>query len=225
MFLRKRVTSDELLDEHDAPFQEMRRSLIDLQRINRWAGGRYAFRRLFRQLTRHVPHGRFRVLDLGSGTSDLFWSIDDQPFTGIAIDFKIDHLLAGREFGYRKALAVVADAKALPLKSRSVDVVTSSHFFHHFSPAENFEILLEAERVSRIGLFFTDTRRHLIPFLFIRLVAALRLVGEITRFDGPASVRQGYTLQEIRTFARCSGRRTIVRRILPFRWALLTWND
>ena len=38
MFEPKRVETEELLDEHDAPRHDVDRSLRDLRRINRWLG-------------------------------------------------------------------------------------------------------------------------------------------------------------------------------------------
>ena len=49
------------------------------------------------------------------------------------------------------------------------------------------------------------------------MIGALRLVGRITRYDAPASVRQGYTLAEVRAIAP----RATVIRMWPFRFALL----
>ena len=60
------------------------------------------------------------------------------------------------------------------------------------------------------------------PLLFIRLLGALRLVGEITRFDGPASVLRAYTLDEARALtANIKARSGRVVRAFPFRFGIL----
>ena len=48
LFVPRRVDQDEHLDEHDAPRDEMERSLRDLRRINRYLGGGQIYRRLLR---------------------------------------------------------------------------------------------------------------------------------------------------------------------------------
>jgi hypothetical protein len=63
----------------------------------------------------------------------------------------------------------------------------------------------------------TDTRRHYVPLLLVQLLGALRLVGRITRYDAPASVRQGYTIDEVRAIAP----RAKVIRMWPYRFAIL----
>jgi ubiquinone/menaquinone biosynthesis C-methylase UbiE len=211
-----RVEVEELLDEHDAPRADMERSLRDLRLINRYCGGTRIYRALVR---RFAPAA---ILDIGTGTSDLLEAVPDVRLR-IGLDFKIDHLLYERKGS--RVLRVVGDAHQLPFRDGAVDLVTSAHFFHHFSPDENTQMLAEALRVVRKGVAVNDTRRHYAPLLFVLLLGALRLVGRITRFDAPASVRQGYTLREAREIAAKVGApRWKVERMMPFRFAILLWR-
>jgi hypothetical protein len=214
----KRVDTPELLDEHDAPREEMERSLRDLRRLNRWAGGTWTYLRLVR---RFAPDARI-VADLGAGTADL---LDALPanVTTIAVDLNIKHLAYKR--GRSRALRVVADAMRLPFRDASVDIVTSSHFFHHFEPEENATILRGALRVARIGAMASDTRRHILPYLFTWLLGKLHLVGRITAYDAPASVARGYTVDEAKAVGEKTGAgRVDVVRMMPFRFGLLLWK-
>lgn len=220
MFTPPRINEPELLDEHDAPRGEMERSLRDLRRINRWLGGIRIYRRVVRELL--GDRDRATVLELGAGTADLLDSLPPS-FTTIALDFKIDHLLYLRESS--RAKRVVGDAARLPFRDASVDVITSAHFFHHFSPEENVNILTGAMRVVRAGIAINDTRRNYAPLLFMRLVGALRLVGRITAYDGPASVARGYTTNEALAIAeQVPASRRHVMKLVPFRFGLLLWK-
>lgn len=215
-----RVDHDELLDEHDAPRADMERSLRDLRRFNRWLGGISIYRRLLRRFAGDLRP--LRVVDVGAGTADLVGSLPGDVLR-VALDFKIDHLLYLRRGS--RVRRVVGDAKRLPFRDGSVDVVTSAHFFHHFDPDENAGILAEGLRVGRKGVVVNDTRRHYVPLLVTRLLAALRLVGRITRFDAPASVLRGYTIDEARAIAaRAEAGRAEVRRAFPFRFGILLWK-
>ena len=217
MFTPPRIDEEELLDDHDAPRFDVERSLRDLRRFNRYLGGTTTYRRMLR---RFAP--LHSIVDLGAGTADLLDSIDGNVLR-IAVDFKIDHLIYLRERS--RALRVVADAFRLPFRDHAVDVVTSSHFFHHFDAEENATILREALRIARRGVAMTDTRRHYAPLAFVQLLAALRLVGRITRSDAPGSIRRGYTLHEARTIAAEIGAATTsVVKYFPFRFAILLWK-
>lgn len=226
----RRIESHELLDEHDAPRADMERSLRDLRRINRYLAGTAIYRRLLARFA-----GARSVLDIGTGTSDDLEAVPHIPLR-IGLDFKIDHLLYGvvRASGLppkaggtpapHRIHRVVGDAQRLPFRDGAVDVVTSAHFFHHFSPEENVEILRESLRVARDGVAVNDTMRHLVPWLFIKLVAVLHLVGRITRYDGPASVRQAYTFDEARGVAERVKAKYELVRMWPFRLGILLWK-
>lgn len=208
----KRVETEELLDEHDAPREDMERSLRDLRLINKYFGGVRVYRSLVRKF---APRS---IVDVGTGTSDLLESVAHVPLR-IGVDFKIDHLLYLR--GGSRVHRIVGDARQLPFRDGAVDLVTSSHFFHHFSPEENVGILAESLRAAR-NVAVTDTQRHYAPLLFVQLLGLLRLFGRITRLDAPASVRQGYTIKEAReVVSHVRASRAKVIRKWPFRWAIL----
>lgn len=212
----RRVDHPELLDDHDAPAADIERSLRDLRCFNRYLGGRRIYRRLLRRF-----RGVRSVLDVGAGSADLLEGIPSVPLR-IALDFKIDHLLFSRSPGIRR---VVGEAGRLPFRGSSVDVVTSAHFFHHFNVEQNMEILRESLRVAANGVAVNDTRRHYVPLLFTRAIAALRIVGRLTRFDAPASILRGYTPDEVRAIARRVGAKTSrVVRAFPYRFGILLWK-
>lgn len=216
MLTPKRIDEPELLDEHDAPRDRMERSLRDLRRFNSLYGGSSVYRRLLRRVT---PPPK-SILDIATGTAD---SIESVPGFRVGVDFKIDHLLYMRNGS--QVHRVVADALRLPFRDNAFDVVTSAHFFHHLTPDENRRMLRDALRIGRRGVIVNDTRRHYIPYLFVRLLGLLRLVGPITRNDAPASVLRGYTIDEVRAIAKDAGAaRFDVVRAWPFRFGLLLWK-
>ncbi len=219
----RRIDEPELLDEHDAARGDVERSLRDLRRINRFLGGIRTYRKL---LARAAPDraAPLRVVDLGAGTADCLESLADyQKLTPVAFDFNIIHLRYRRDGS--RVHRVVADAMRLPLRDGAVDLITSSHFFHHFSPDQNAGILRDALRAARRCVIVNDTRRHRLPLLFVQLLCVLRLFGRITRFDAPASIRRGYTDAEAREIGGMASAPTVeTTRIWPFRFGLLLWK-
>ena len=214
MFTPPRLDEPELLDEHDAPVADMERSLRDLRKFNRYCGGIAIYLRLLR----HGGNPR-SILDIGTGNSDL---LENATGFRVGLDFKIDHLLYQRDRAIHK---IVGDARQLPFRDNAFDAVTSAHFFHHFSPDENASILRESLRVAKRVVLVNDTRRHYIPLLFTKMLAWFHLVGRITRFDAPASVRRGYTLDEARDVAeRAGAQRAEVLKLWPYRFGIVLWK-
>jgi ubiquinone/menaquinone biosynthesis C-methylase UbiE len=220
----RRIDEPELLDEHDAPRADVERSLRDLRRFNRYLGGIRIYRRVLARLLVERGAGTPLVLDVGAGSTDTVDAVAARDgIRTVALDFKMDHLLYDRKRS--SARRVVGDARALPFRDNSADVVTSAHFFHHFSPDENTVILSESLRVARIGVGVNDTRRHYAPLVFTQLLAWLRLVGRITRSDAPGSIRRGYTIEEARNVAaRVPAARSAIITLFPFRFGILLWK-
>ncbi len=195
----------------------MQRSLRDLRRFNAFYGGAGVYHRLLRRMALHEP---LSILDVATGTADV---LESRSGFRVGVDFKIDHLLYMREG--TQVQRVVANALRLPFRSSAFEIVTSAHFFHHLTPEQNAEMLREALRVARRGVIVNDTRRHYVPYLFVRLLAALGLVGRITRNDAPASILRGYTIEEVRAIAaKVHGARAEVVRAWPYRFGLLLWK-
>lgn len=216
-----RVRTGEHLDETDEVSEPVLQSLRDLRAINSWLGGHLAFRDLLHRLGAGPGSD---VADLGTGTSDLLAALPHAR-RRIGLDFKLQHLAYGRRFASKGVQRVAADAFRIPLRDGAVDVVASSHFFHHFDESQNLAILRESLRVARLGVVVSDTRRHWIPLAFVRAVGATGLWSEITRHDAPASVRQGYTIGEVRALAaRAGARRWEVVPQIAFRFGLLLWK-
>lgn len=214
MLTPPRVDEPELLDENDAPRADMERSLRDLRRINRWLGGIGVYRRLLKRFG-----GARSIIDVGTGTSDLLEKVGG---IRVGVDINLNHLLYRRTPGIHK---IVADARRLPFRDGVVDVVTAAHFIHHFAPDDAASLLREWLRVAKRGVIVNDTLRHYVPLAMVVLLAKLRLVGRITRFDAPASVRRGYTVEEARAFADAAGAaRAEVVRAWPFRFGILLWK-
>ena len=219
MFVPKRVDSPELLDEENAPREDMERSLRDLRRFNRFYGGAGVYRRLLRRMAQHDP---LSVLDVATGTGDLLEQLPNTALR-VGVDFKIDHLLYLREGSAVRR--VVANALDLPFVDNAFEIVTSTHFFHHLSPGQNEAMLREALRVARRGVIVNDTRRHYVPFLVTKLIGLLRFVGRITRNDAPASVLRGYTPDEVRSIAaKLPAKNFEVVPAWPYRFGLLLWK-
>ncbi|HEY3205140.1 MAG TPA: methyltransferase domain-containing protein, partial [Thermoanaerobaculia bacterium] len=169
-----RRPSRERLDDPDLPWEEMRRSLEDIRLVNRHWGGVYALEHHLARRIRALGLGRASVLDVGAGSGDVAGRLRNSlraagcDASVIALDLQWRHLVAGRSLSpHALPPSVAADAFRMPLADRALDFVVSTLFFHHFSPAENRELLREFCRVARHGFAVLDLRRHLLPALFV----------------------------------------------------------
>ena len=225
----RRITCSELLDEDRGTRREIRDSLDDLWRINRWLGGISTSLRLLEDFFARAGAHPVRVLDVGAGDSRLAGQLQRElRKRGFEAEFTVlERRLSHLGNGHMSAAApqpVVADALALPFADGSFNVVMCNLFFHHFSDEPARQLLCGIAAISSEAVIINDPERHRLPYLFMRY-APWFAHSPITRHDGPASVRQAYTRSELAAMVAAAGFTDFeVRRFVPFRLGLTLWK-
>ncbi len=201
--LSSRKIVPELLDS--ASQDEIAANLGDLQRINRYFGGRQTLRSVLRPL--HRPG--LTILDVGAASADHAAGLRDTQV--VSLDRSESHLRCGQ--GTR----VAADAFALPFAPRSFDLVMANLFLHHFENDAILSLLQSFAAVSRLGVVVNDLERSRLAWSFLPLTAPLLRWNPITLHDGPVSVAAGFRPAELAALFRSAGLHgAIVRRHRPW---------
>lgn len=215
------------------PYGEAAGALRDLDRVHRWTVGLRALRRtLVPRLVEGADKPRaVWLLDIGTGSGSGPAAVArgarrrGVAVRTVGVDRRLAHLVAGREDGFDQ-LRVVASADALPFRDGAVDWSACHLFIHHFDGGQARRIVAEMRRCARLGVALVDLRRNRVAAWLIRLLFPLLRIGEIARTDGLLSVRQSWTLREIRTLARhAAWPVTELRRRFPFRWSMVIEAD
>lgn len=220
MLIPARRRGAEILDDPNVDPSIRERSLIDVTRSNRLLGGlRAAVLEIRAALADAGP--RATLLDVGTGLADIPHRATSELARGgvaletIAVDEASTLLVAARS---RVLFAVCADARALPFRDRSIDVVTCSQVLHHFEFAGAEQVLKELNRVARHAVVVSDLRRSWIAMIGFWLVSFPLGFHRVTRHDGTLSVLRGFTSRELaQLVTHATGAIPRVRRRLGFR--------
>ncbi len=217
----RRAPSDEILDGDVEPEAAVE-SLADVERIHRVLGGRWLLRRHLVPILLDVPAPRPVLLDLGAGNGHVGRALGRELARRgrglVTLDLDRQLLHAGLS---ARGRSVAADALHLPLSDRSVDVVSSTLFLHHLDAPSVAQLLRESARVARVAVSALDLTRHRVPLVVNALLGLLLHRSPITRLDGSASVRQAWTVPELRAIAERALPGARVLRAGPFVQGLL----
>lgn len=197
----------ELLDLDEAPFDEVKESLNDVRRVNRYLSG-------YRVLLHHVKSfwaGRdsdrpFTILDVATGSADQPVEIIKLArrmgipvrITAIDINRKMLRFAQEETQGYPEIHFAQCDIHSLPFGENSFDLVVNSLSLHHFRRANAVTILRSIFDIGRLGFIVNDLHRSRVAYASIYLLTRLLTKNRLTRYDAPVSVMNAFTPGEMR---------------------------
>lgn len=230
----QRATTRELMDDPERPEGELRVTLQDLERINRYLGA-HAFVRRYLDRALPVWRGRARsdartlmILDVATGGADIPAAVVEWgrrrhvPVRIVGIDrHPATVQIASTASAACPAIAVMqADACALPFREASFDVCLCHLGLHHLTRDQGVALLRRLHGLARVGFLVIDLLRSAGGYGGVWLVTRFAR-SPITRHDGPLSVRRALSWTEYRDLARDTGIPGIrVSRVPGFRVAL-----
>jgi len=226
-----RQAAGELMDDPGRSDRELRETLRDLGRINRWFGAR-AFVRAY--LERVLPVWRdrasqpFTLLDVATGGADIpvdivAWAARrGVPVRIVAVDRHATTARLAREMTRpHQAIRIIrADAGALPFRDRSFDVCLCTLALHHLDPGEAPALIRSLHRLARLGFLVVDLVRGWDAYAGVWLLTRASR-SPLIRHDGPLSVRRAPSWDEYRRLVEAAAVPGLRLRRLPmFRAAL-----
>jgi methyltransferase family protein len=220
----KRVPCQELLDTDAGTSDEIAASLNDLKSINRWFGGIGTTESMVKRVAQGSGSRRLSLLEVASGFGDLPKTIRQHSQR---YGLELDVTLSDRSASHldHSFPAVAADVLSLPFPDNSFDIVHSALFMHHLGPEQVVSCVQESLRVSRRAVLVNDVIRHALHLILV--YSGLPLFrSRLTHHDAPASVRQAYTIDEMRNMlARIPGARIEIGRHYLFRMGVIVWKS
>ncbi|MGO9127166.1 MAG: methyltransferase domain-containing protein [Terriglobales bacterium] len=221
----KRTVVPELLDSDAGTPFEIAASLSDLDRINRWFGGVAATQFLVGRVARELEAKSLSWLEVAAGTGTMPAAVAAAlAKAGVRIEVTLlDRAASHLKNGNRRA--IVGDALALPFSDSSFDLVGCSLFVHHLTPEAVVRFVNESLRVCRAAVVINDLVRH--PAHLGLVYAGMPLYrSRLTRHDAPASVRQAYTVNEVKDMLRKSqAARVEITQHFLFRMGVVAWKS
>lgn len=230
-FVPPRNLRDELLDLDEAPFEEVRDSLNDVRRVNRYLSGyRVLLQHIRPFLERHPEGATLDVLDAATGSADQPIELVrlarrmKRRVRVVALDVNIKMIRYARERAarYPEIRFVQGDARAMPFADGAFDVVINNLSLHHFSEEDAVLLLREFSRLARRGVIVNDLHRSRIAWASIYVLTRLLTQNRLTRYDAPVSVMNAFTPEELCLLAQEAGWKDFrVHRHFPYRIALV----
>lgn len=195
-----------------------RRALAGLRRINAWSGTAGYLSRAITPIASERGLARPRILDVACGGGDLAIQLV-RRLHGSGIDAVVhgcDISSTAVEHATANAAAQQAsgceffqhDVLRQPLTS-DYDIITTTLFLHHLQEADAVALLRGLAACTRHALLVDDLIRSRRGYWLAKLGCHVLSRSPIVHYDGPASVRGAYTLQEVSELAADAGLQSV----------------
>jgi len=225
MFL-KRSYKPEIMDDFSIQDERIEKALKELIIINKFLGGssgtKAGLKKVLKQIS--IKPG-LKILDIGSGTSDVLLSSFKNK-NNVKI-FSLDK--NKRTCNYVKEnigqLEIICgDAFQLPFKGKKFDILHTSLFLHHFKEEEIRILLINFIRSARYTLIINDLRRSVLALAGIKILTSIFSKSEFVKNDGPLSVRRGFIKSELIEILNSIPISSYeIKRKWAFRWLIIIY--
>jgi ubiquinone/menaquinone biosynthesis C-methylase UbiE len=221
--MRRKVAA-ELLDDDLGTAEEIATSFADLRRINNWFGGTRTTISLLRRVVRAYECHRLSLLEVGAGAGDVP-AAAQRTLLREGIELQVTLLdRISSHLPTNGAASVAGDALHLPFQPDTFDIVSCSLFAHHLEPDRLQLFVREALRVCRRAVLINDLTRSPAHLTLVYLALPL-FRSRLTWHDAPASVRQAYTVDEMRDLlSQLPARKVEITTHYLYRIGVLVWK-
>jgi ubiquinone/menaquinone biosynthesis C-methylase UbiE len=234
----QRIDAPEILDSDSCSPADVKISMRDIGRVNRWFGGVTTTQKMVERVAQATGTNHLSLLEVAAGSGEVPELVERRlERNGIVLDATLldraqTHLPTENSTGEnhrRRSHSVVADAFALPFADDAFDLVSCCLFAHHLSPQQLAQFVREGLRVSRRALLINDLVRR--PLHLALAFAGFPLMrSRIAWLDGLTSVRRAYVPAEIRSMIASAlpheaAARVEISRNLLYRMGVIVWKN
>ena len=230
--LTHRADDPERMDDPHSSEEQLRKTLLQFQRINRFlTPSRSLLRRYVLKSMRTDPERAWTLLDVGAGGGDTArWLIDQCTHSKIRVRVTcVDHdprvIAFAREQcqDYPAVEVIQEDATNLPGWNRQWDFVFSNHVLHHLATDRLPAALEVIDQVCARRFVLSDIHRSMANYVGYSLLASVWLRDSFAYYDGRLSIRKGFTAGELRGLVERAAMtaHTTVRASIPGHLAII----
>jgi len=222
--LLKKYNGPELMDDFSIQDERIDSVLRELRLINYFLGGNAGSKHGVSKLISSLYKRKIYLLDAGSGSSDILedFKRKHKSIQLISLDRNKRVCNFIKKNSNLKPMVVCADVFSLPFKDKSLDIIHTSLFLHHFDNGGLKSILKKFTDAAKHGLVVNDLRRSLFAFIAIKILTTVFSRSELVKSDAPMSVRKGFVKSELLDLMKLMNfSKFEIGRKWAFRWLII----
>ncbi len=221
-FLRRKYEK-EIMDDFSISDERIDFALKELKVVNKYLGGINTSLSGLRFLINHDTSREIKVLDIGSGTSDIFEDLKKEY--SILKVYSLDMNKRTCEIIQHKkqnCTPILGDVLNVPVKQNQISIVHASLLLHHFNEVEIIKIIQEYLNITGEGIIINDLRRSILAYLGIKLLVFFFSKSLMVKNDAPLSVKRGFIKSDLLDILdKLRIENFVIKRKWAFRWLII----
>lgn len=191
----QRSAQQELLDNENIPFEDIKQNLKELNVINTYLGGHRINLLAIKNILQNKAQAS--IVEIGCGGGDNLAYLQKKlkgKFHFYGIDIKKE-CVDFASTKYQNIDFFCSDFNQYQFKEQA-DIIFSSLFCHHFSDKDLITQLQWMRKNSKLGFIINDLHRNKIAFYAIKILTQLFSKSYLVKNDAPLSVARAFTRKE-----------------------------
>ena len=220
-----RSYQEELMDDLNAPTDELHLNLDEIIQINKITGGPAVSIQGVKRLLESTSKNEIHFVDIGCGGGDMLAYLAKQtPRSGVkfkltGVDFQpkaIDFAKKKYPWLADRVNWIVADYKELLQSGFKADVFHAALFCHHFTDEELVSFFSSLKEASELGFIINDLHRHPLAYYGVKAINTVASKSRFTKHDAPLSVLRAFKKSELQDLLSQAG---VERYSMTWKWA------
>lgn len=218
-----RTSEEEVMDDFYLKGEELRSTLRDLDKVNKWLGGNEITLNGIRKLLSTNSSEPIKILDVGCGNGSILREIAD---FGRKNGLKLELIgIDANEFAVNIARELSVDFPEISFRTLNIfseafenmkaDIILCTLTLHHFKDEDVNYLIRLFLRNSRKGVVINDLERSPVAYHLFQLFCAVFIDNDIARKDGLISIRRGFKRKDLENY----GRKLPALQEIQWKWA------
>lgn len=206
----KRNSESEIMDDFELQGSALRKTLKDLENINKWLGGNKVTRNGLKKLLNNSEKSKkLKIADIGCGNGAILrdlsgWAAQkgyNVEFTGIDANAHAIEIARELSAKYPDVNFLNLNIFSDEFRKMKFDIILCTLTLHHFKNAEILDLVKQFYLQSEKGVIINDLHRSRLAFILFQAFCAVFVNNEIARKDGLTSILKGFKKDDIQNFS------------------------
>lgn len=208
---QKRSERKEIMDDLKMQGDELEKTLLDLDKVNKWLGGNKITLEGVEKLLKSCCYTRpVKIIDVGCGNGTILQEVAEwgrkrgERLELLGIDANKNAMEIARKnlSGFPEVTFKDMDVFSDEFKAQEADIILCTLTLHHFNDEQIKELMSTFTSMAKLGVVINDLRRDKKAYyLFKAFCAAFRL-GEINRKDGLTSILRSFKKSDLKSYGK-----------------------